>query len=75
MSKLKYFSTFTGIGGFELGIGDKAECVGYSEIDKYAIQIYNKHFNHKNYGDITKINQKELPDFDLLLEAFPCQVV
>ena len=48
-----YFSTFTGIGGFELGIGDKGECVGYSEIDPYAIKIYQSHFpKHKNYGDI-----------------------
>jgi DNA (cytosine-5)-methyltransferase 1 len=73
MSKLKYFSTFTGIGGFELGIGDKAECVGYSEIDKYAIQIFNKHFNYKNYGDITKIQPESLPDFDLVVGGFPCQ--
>jgi len=48
-------------------------CIGYSEIDKYAIQVYNKHFNHKNYGDITKINEKELPDFDLICGGFPCQ--
>jgi len=48
-------------------------CIGYSEIDKYAIQVYNKHFNHKNYGDITKINERELPDFDLLVGGFPCQ--
>ncbi len=48
-------------------------CIGYSEIDKYAIQVYNKHFKHKNYGDITKINEKELPDFDLLVGGFPCQ--
>lgn len=48
-------------------------CVGYSEIDKYAIQVYNKHFNHKNYGDITKINPKTLPDFDLFCGGFPCQ--
>ena len=48
-------------------------CIGYSEIDKYAIQIYEKHFNHKNYGDITKINVQELPDFDLLVGGFPCQ--
>jgi site-specific DNA-cytosine methylase len=47
-------------------------CIGYSEIDKYAIQVYNKQFpNHKNYGDITKINAKELPDFDLLCGGFP----
>ncbi len=48
-------------------------CIGYSEIDKYAIQIYQKHFNHKNYGDITKIDEKTLPDFDLLVGGFPCQ--
>jgi DNA (cytosine-5)-methyltransferase 1 len=50
-----------------------ATCVGYSEIDKYAIQVYNKHFNHKNYGDATKIDTRELPDFDLLVGGFPCQ--
>jgi DNA (cytosine-5)-methyltransferase 1 len=51
-----------------------ATCIGYSEIDKYAIQIYQRHFqDHKNYGDITKINEKELPDFDLLCGGFPCQ--
>jgi hypothetical protein len=33
--------------------------VGYSEIDKYAVEIYQKRFpQHKNYGDITKINGK-----------------
>ncbi len=52
---------------------DRTTCIGYSEIDKYAIQIYEKHFNHKNYGDITKINAEELPDFDLLVGGFPCQ--
>lgn len=62
---------FSGIGGFELGID--GECVGYSEIDKYAIQIYEKHFNHRNYGDATKLNPKELPNFDLLVGGFPCQ--
>lgn len=49
-------------------------CIGYSEIDKYATQIYQKHFpNHKNYGDITLINAEELPDFDLLVGGVPCQ--
>ena len=72
--ELKYFSTFSGIGGFELGIDNKAECIGFSEIDKYAIEIYKKHFSgHKNYGDITTINVSELPDFDLLVGGFPCQ--
>ncbi len=49
-------------------------CIGYSEIDKYATQIYQKHFpNHKNYGDITKIKTEDLPDFELLVGGFPCQ--
>ena len=70
---MKYLSLFSGIAGFELGIGDNGECVGYSEIDRYAIQIYKKHFpNHINYGDITTIKTEELPDFDLLVGGFPC---
>ena len=105
---MKYFSLFTGIGGFELGIEqayDKhrnrkptkkrgsnarnlslpyisngngrrasASCVGYSEIEKSAITIYQKHYpEQKNYGDIRKIKTKKLPDFDLLIGGFPCQ--
>lgn len=48
-------------------------CIGFSEIDKYAVQVYNKHFNHTNYGDITTINPTTLPNFDLLTGGFPCQ--
>lgn len=49
-------------------------CVGYSEIDKYAVQTYEKNFKeHKNYGDATTINPAELPDFGLLVGGFPCQ--
>jgi DNA (cytosine-5)-methyltransferase 1 len=68
---------FTGIGGFELGIQrskTKAECIGYSEIDKFSIKTYETHYpKHKNYGDATKINPEELPDFDVLCGGFPCQ--
>ena len=58
--------------------GDKLQrttmCIGYSEIDKYAIQTYQSHFpEHHNYGDITKINTDELPYFDLIVGGFPCQ--
>lgn len=74
---MKYFSMFTGVGGFELGI-QKAhpdwECVGFSEIDKYANIVMEKRFRGlKNYGDATKINTKFLPDFDMLCGGFPCQ--
>ena len=71
---MKYLSLFSGIGGFELGIGNRGGCIGYSEIDKYAIKVYEKHFpTHKNYGDITKIIASQLPEFDLLCGGFPCQ--
>lgn len=84
MQKIKYFSTFSGIDGFELGIENAAaaepgiatECVGFSEVDKFAISVYQRLFpNTKNYGDITKINTDKLPDFDLLVGGFPCQDV
>ena len=74
---MKYFSCFSGIGGFEVAIQSvfpDAECVGYSEINPYTLNVYQKHFpNHKNFGDITKINSNELPDFDLLVGGSPCQ--
>lgn len=80
---MKVFSTFTGIGGFEIGMQNAAvsmfgepnvEVVGYSEVDKYAIQVYDYWFKGvKNYGDITKIEAENLPDFDCLVGGFPCQ--
>lgn len=49
-------------------------CIGFCEIDKYATQVYKHKFpTHKEYGDITKLDPKELPDFDLLTAGFPCQ--
>ena len=71
---MKYLSLFSGIGGFELGIGQLAKCVGFSEINPYAIQIYQYRFpDAQNFGDITKIDPKTLPPFDALVGGFPCQ--
>lgn len=74
---MKYFSMFSGIGGFEYGLEQSDynfECVGFSEIDKYAKSIYKNHFpDHHDYGDATQINTDDLPDFDLLVGGFPCQ--
>lgn len=77
MKQLRYFDAFAGIGGFSEGIQrtiPSARCIGYSEVNTSAIQIYEKHFpNHVSYGDITKINPEELPDFDMWCSGFPCQ--
>ena len=80
---------FAGYGGASFALkkaGIDFECVGYSEIDKYAIKCYEQNHNYKvkegeleyvvspeNYGDCTKINPNDLPDFDLLTGGFPCQ--
>ena len=72
---MNYFSLFSGIGGLEYGLWKKGhKCVGFSEIKKSSINIYQKNFGEiKNWGDITKIDIKELPDFNILLGGFPCQ--
>lgn len=75
---MRYFSMFSGIGGFEDGIrratNNEWECIGYSEIDKNAIKVYEQHFKgHRNYGDATAIIPEQLPDFDFLCGGFPCQ--
>lgn len=76
---IKLFEMFSGYGGASWGLRKaniSFECVGISEIDKWAIKCYNQNFsNVKNFGDCSKINTKELPDFDLLCGGFPCQDV
>jgi len=76
MGQLKYFELFAGTGIAGMGIETvfpTAECVGYSEIDPYAVKNYDEnHPSRLNYGDITKINEKTLPDFDILVFGSPC---
>ena len=76
----KVLSLFSGIGAFEKAlknIGVDYDLVGYSEIDKYASKSYAAIHNvdeSMNLGDITKINEKELPkDIDLITYGYPCQ--
>lgn len=50
------------------------DCIGYSEIDKYAIQVHERNFGyHSNCGDARKARYCKLPDFDLVVAGFPCQ--
>lgn len=85
--KLKVFEGFAGYGGGSYGLkrlkenipGIDYEVVGYSEFDKYASMLFDE--NHKdkngnpirNWGDITKIDPNEIPDFDMFMGGFPCQ--
>ena len=74
---IRVFEAFAGIGTQRMAlknIGVEHEVVGISEIDKFAIKSYMAiHGETKNFGDISKINIKELPDFDLFTYSFPCQ--
>ncbi len=75
---IRFADFFGGIGGFRKGIekalGKKAKCTFYNDIDKYAVQTYNKCFkeNHKP-TDIRKIKAKEVPDMDIICSGSPCQ--
>ena len=70
----RFIDLFAGIGGIRLGfesIGGK--CVFSSEFDEDACTTYQVNFGEHPAGDITKIEAKDIPDFDVLLAGFPCQ--
>lgn len=72
--RFTFIDLFAGIGGIRLGyqaIGGK--CVFSSEWDKDAAKTYFSNFGEQPFGDIQKIDPKDIPDFDVLLAGFPCQ--
>ena len=74
MSKFTYIDLFAGIGGIRRPYQNLGgECVFSSEIDKFAVQTYKENWGETPSGDITKIDEKNIPNFDILLAGFPCQ--
>lgn len=79
--KVKFVDLFAGMGGirkgFELACESmklESECIFTSEIKPHAVEILKQNNScEKIHGDITKINEKDIPDFDFLLAGFPCQ--
>ena len=75
---IKFVDMFSGIGGFREGLTRAGgfECVGHSEIDKYANRSYNALFDTKGewfIEDARKADPSAMPDFQLLCGGFPCQ--
>lgn len=79
MKAFKSIDLFAGIGGIRLGFenafGDMIETVYVSEWDQYAQKTYTANFKDKFEiaGDITLVNEKDIPSFDICLAGFPCQ--
>lgn len=76
---IRSIDLFAGIGGIRLGFEqafcDKLKTVFVSEWDEYAQKTYKANFNEPKEiaGDITKIDEKDIPNFDICLAGFPCQ--
>lgn len=74
MSKFSFVDLFCGIGGFHQALSNiGGECVFSSDIDKDCREVYYNNYGIKPFGDITKIDEKDIPYHDVLCAGFPCQ--
>lgn len=72
--KFTFIDLFAGIGGTRIAFErNGGECVFSSEWDKDCQKTYQANFGEIPAGDITKIKENEIPDFDILVAGFPCQ--
>lgn len=80
MEQIKFIDLFCGIGGFRVAMDEacnennlKPNCVLSSDIDSFCQDSYEANFGHRPVGDITKVDEKDVPDHDILFAGFPCQ--
>jgi len=70
----KFIDLFAGIGGFRLALENLGgKCVFSAEINPHACEMYEANYGDNPQNDITKLNPKDIPDFDILCAGFPCQ--
>ena len=77
---IRFIDLFCGIGGFRFAAeqvfekyGIPYQCVFSSDIDPRAREAYRANFGEMPVGDITRVDEREVPDHDLLCAGFPCQ--
>lgn len=73
-TKFTFIDLFAGIGGMRLAYEAAGGlCVYSNEWNKFCQQTYMANFGECPDGDITKVNEKDIPDHDILVAGFPCQ--
>jgi hypothetical protein len=71
---LTFIDLFCGIGGFHQALTSLgANCVLACDIDPKCREVYKNNYGLEPKPDVTKLESKEIPDFDILCGGFPCQ--
>ena len=69
-----FIDLFAGLGGFRLALESLGgKCVYSNEWDKPVQKVYAENFGDLPEGDITQVDEKTIPDHDILCAGFPCQ--
>ncbi|MEI0843867.1 DNA cytosine methyltransferase [Brachyspira pilosicoli] len=69
-----FIDLFAGLGGFRIALESLgSKCVYSNEWDKFAKEVYYNNFGDIPDDDITKVDERFIPDHDILCAGFPCQ--